>query len=160
MNLTNHEQDKLRSIDLSDVAALLPHSGAMVLLDTVTTFKKLSLAAELTVRNDGLLGDEANVPAWAGIEYMAQAIAAYIGIKAKLAGEPIKLGYLLGTRRYSSNISAFSIGTVLKVQIENIIQDDKLGVFNCKITGIGIEVNANLNVYQPPTDVILKAYDE
>jgi predicted hotdog family 3-hydroxylacyl-ACP dehydratase len=160
MNLQSQAIDKLSSIDFSDVAALLPHSGAMVLLDKVIHFEQQCLTAALIVRSDGLFGDTSGVPAWVGIEYMAQAIAAYIGIKAKLAGEPIKLGYLLGTRRYNSNVSAFIVGTVLTVHIENIIHDDKLGVFECKITGAGIEVNANLNVYQPPTDVILKDYVE
>ncbi|CAG7857331.1 hypothetical protein MCAMS1_02113 [biofilm metagenome] len=158
MNLYSQATDKLSTIDFSDVAALLPHSGAMVLLDKVIHFDPQRLTAALTVRNDDLFGDRSGVPAWVGIEYMAQAIAAYIGIKAKLAGEPIKLGYLLGTRRYSSNVSAFNAGTELMVYIENIIHDDKLGVFECKISGDGIEVNANLNVYQPPTDIILKDY--
>lgn len=160
MNLNSLQSAKLSDIDFSDVAALLPHSGAMVLLDKVIDYNDHSLSAELTVRDDGLLGDELSVSAWAGIEYMAQAIAAYIGIKAKLAGEPIKLGYLLGTRRYNSNVSAFAVGTTLGVQITIIIQDDKLGVFDCSISGDNIDITASLNVYQPPTDVILKPYVE
>ncbi len=158
MNLNSPQSAQLSDIDFSDVAALLPHSGAMVLLDKVVAFNDQGLSAEVTVRDDGLFGDKFSVPAWVGIEYMAQTIAAYIGIKAKLAGEPIKLGYLLGTRRYNCTISAFAVGLTLTVQINFIIQDDKLGVFDCAISGPGINVNASLNVYQPPTDVILKAY--
>jgi predicted hotdog family 3-hydroxylacyl-ACP dehydratase len=138
-------------IDLSDIAGLLPHSGRMVLLDKIVEFGSESLTAELIVRDDGLLGDETGVPAWAGIEYMAQAVGAYAGIKSKLAGEPIRLGYLLGTRRYSSNVSRFAVGTALTVQVINLIQDETLGVFDCRIRGDTIEVNANLNVYRPPT---------
>lgn len=139
-------------IDYSDVAGLIPHSGQMVLLDSILEFDGDGLIAELVVRNDGLFGDANGVPAWAGIEYMAQAVGAYAGIKSKLAGEPIKLGYLLGTRRYFSNVPSFSIGTALTVQIKTIIEDEKLGVFDCSIRGTGIEVTANLNVYQPPLE--------
>ena len=121
----------------------------MVLLDRVVEFQEDALIAELVVRNDGLLGTEKEVPAWAGIEYMAQAIGAYVGIKSKLAGQPITLGYLLGTRRYVSNVAGIAVGSVLSVHIKKIIQDDKLGVFDCKISGNGIEISANLNVYQP-----------
>jgi predicted hotdog family 3-hydroxylacyl-ACP dehydratase len=121
----------------------------MVLLDRIIDFDERSLSAELTVRNDGLLGDDNNVPAYVGIEYMAQAVAAHVGIKAKQAGEPIKIGFLLGTRRYSSNVGNFAVGTLLTIQVKNIIQDDKLGVFDCKIHGAGIEITASLNVYQP-----------
>ena len=110
----------------------------------------------MTVNDDGLFGNHKSVPSWAGIEYMAQAIGAYAGIKSILAGEPIKLGYLLGTRRYISNVSDFNVGTALTVIVKVIIQDDKLGAFDCQILGAGIEVSANLTVFQPPETVDLK----
>lgn len=128
----------------------------MVLLDRVVEFDGNKLTAEMTVRKDGLFGCEKVVPAWVGIEYMAQAIGAYAGIKSKLAGEPIKLGYLLGTRRFSSNVASFVAGTELTIYVEVILQDDKLGAFDCQIWGDGIEVSANLTVYQPPVDIELK----
>jgi predicted hotdog family 3-hydroxylacyl-ACP dehydratase len=139
-------------IDYDNVASLIPHSERMVLLDRVVEFDGNNLTTEMTVRNDGLFGNEKEVPAWAGIEYMAQAVAAYAGIKSKLAGKPIKLGYLLGTRRYNSNVSSFAVGEALTIHIKNIIQDDKLGVFDCSILGNGIEITANLTVYEPPDD--------
>ncbi|NOS73007.1 MAG: 3-hydroxylacyl-ACP dehydratase [Methyloglobulus sp.] len=128
----------------------------MVLLNRVVEFDGNNLVAEMTVRNDSLFGNEKEVPAWVGIEYMAQAIGAYAGIKSKLAGEPIKLGYLLGTRRFSSNVASFVAGTELTINVKVIIQDDKLGAFDCQILGDGIEVSANLTVYQPPLDIKLK----
>lgn len=137
-------------IDCTDIAELIPHSGRMVLLDRIIDFDEQSLSAELTVRNDSLLGDDKCVPAYVGIEYMAQAIAAYAGIQSKQAGEPIKIGFLLGTRRYTSNVGSFAVGTLLTIHVKNIIQDDKLGVFDCKIYAKGIEIIASLTVYQPP----------
>jgi predicted hotdog family 3-hydroxylacyl-ACP dehydratase len=137
-------------INYTEIAELIPHSGSMILLDKILEFDEHSLSAELVVRDDALLGNNKKVPAWVGIEYMAQTIAAYAGIQSKKLGEPINLGFLLGTRRYTSNIDSFDIGTVLTIKITRIINDDKLGVFDCKIYGSGIEVNANLNVYQPP----------
>lgn len=134
-----------------DVAGLIPHSGEMVLLDRIIDYDDQGLTAELAVRGDGLLGgDERTVPAWAGIEYMAQTVAVYVGVKAKLANEPIRMGFLLGTRRYNSNVAAFKVGARLTIRVEKIIQDDGLGVFDCRIQGEGVEVTANLNVYQPP----------
>lgn len=143
-------------IDYSDVAGLIPHGGQMVLLDRIIAFDQDGLTAEMVVRDDGLFGNEQGVPAWAGIEYMAQAVGAYAGIKSTLAGEPIRLGYLLGTRRYNSNVGSFAVGAVLTIQIKTIIQDEKLGVFDCAIRGEGIEVNANLNVYRPPINTMLE----
>lgn len=129
---------------------LLPHSGKMVLLDRIVDYDDNSLTSELIVRGDGLLGDERAVPAWAGIEYMAQTIGAYAGLMAKRRGEPIKLGFLLGTRRYAGNVAEFEVGSTLIVRADKIMQDNNLGVFDCRILGVGVEINAMLNVYQPP----------
>lgn len=137
----------INNIEVSD---LVPHSGKMVLLDRIIGFDDNSLTAELVVRSDGLLGDEQSVPAWAGIEYMAQAIGAYAGIMAKRRGEPIKLGFLLGTRLYTSNVAEFVVHSTLIVRVDKIIQDNNLSVFGCRIQGVGVEIRATLNVYQPP----------
>ena len=132
------------------VAELIPHSGKMVWLDRIVDCDDNSLSAEFVVRGDGLLGDGKTVPAWAGIEYMAQAIAAYAGMMAKRVGGPVKVGFLLGTRRYSSNVAEFKVGSMLKVRVKKkIIQDNNLAAFECEIQGAGVEVRANLNVYQP-----------
>ncbi|MDO9269600.1 MAG: hotdog family protein [Methylobacter sp.] len=135
---------------MNDVAGLIPHTGIMVLLDRILDCDDQGLTAELAVRGDGLFGDDETVPAWAGIEYMAQAIAAYVGVKARQANEPIRLGFLLGTRRYSSNVAAFKVGATITVRVNKIMQDDGLGVFECRILGEGVDIAANLNVYQPP----------
>ncbi len=132
-----------------DVAELLPHSDQMIWLDRVVDFDEDILTAELVVRDDGLLGHHASVPAWIGIEYMAQAIAAYSGIQDKLAGQPIHPGYLLGTRRYNSNVAEFAVGTRLTVRVEKVAQGDQLGIFDCRIIGEHIEITARLNVYNP-----------
>jgi predicted hotdog family 3-hydroxylacyl-ACP dehydratase len=76
---------------------------------------------------------------------------------SKKAGEPVKLGFLLGTRRYNSNVAEFKVGSRLTIRVRKVIQDDALGVFDCEIYGINhepdqdiqIEVSASLNVYQP-----------
>ncbi|MFZ2313869.1 MAG: hotdog family protein [Methylobacter sp.] len=134
----------------TNITDLMPHSGKMVLLDRLVEYDEISATTELVVRDDGLLGDGKTVPAWAGIEYMAQTIAVFAGIMAKIAGDPIKLGFLLGTRRYKSNVAEFKVGLTLKVRVEKIMQDERLGVFDCRIEGDGVQISANLNVYEPP----------
>ncbi len=135
-------------IDIA-VEKLLPHDGDMVLLDRVLEYDEDSLIAEVVVRSDGLFDDGKTAPAWLGIEYMAQTVAAHGGMMCYLAGRPIDLGFLLGTRRYNSNVAFFTVGTRLIVQVERCIQDQGLGVFSCQISGQGIDISAQLNVYLP-----------
>jgi predicted hotdog family 3-hydroxylacyl-ACP dehydratase len=138
----------MNDFPLSDVAELLPHTGGMIWVDKVLAWDENSVTAELTVRGDALFGEGNSAPAWAGIEYMAQTIGLYAGLHAKRAGEPIRLGFLLGTRRFESNTPAFRIGSVLTVQAEKVMQDEHLAVFDCRITGDHVNVSAVLNVYQ------------
>jgi predicted hotdog family 3-hydroxylacyl-ACP dehydratase len=81
---------------------------------------------------------------------MAQTIGAYAGIHAKQSGQPIRLGFLLGTRRYESNVSSFNVGCPLTIDVKKILQDEQLAVFECQLRGENIHITATLNVYQPP----------
>ena len=122
----------------------------MVLLERIIDYDEQGLTANWWCAAMVFLAMIQTVPAWAGIEYMAQAIAAYVGVKARQANEPIRMGFLLGTRRYNSNVAAFKVGATLTIRVNKIMQDDGLGVFECRILGEGVDVAANLNVYRPP----------
>ena len=135
------------------VEELVPHSGRMVLLNRVIEFDEENMVAEVIVRDDGLFGDGITVPAWLGIEYMAQTIAALGGMKRRLAGKPLNLGFLLGTRRYDCNLDIFPVGSVLTVSVKQLVEDQGLGVFDCRITAEGISASAKLNVYQPDSAI-------
>lgn len=129
---------------------LVPHSGTMSLLDKVLDHGEDWLTAEVTISPDTLFLTNNAVPAWVGIEYMAQTIAAFAGILAKTHQQDVKLGFLLGTRKYTSSVSNFPIGTCLLIRVEKELQsDDGLGVFNCSIDADNITINARLNVFQP-----------
>ncbi|MDD2659518.1 MAG: 3-hydroxylacyl-ACP dehydratase [Methylococcales bacterium] len=135
------------------VEDLLPHSGIMVLVNRVIEFDEENMVTEVIVRDDGLFGDGNTVPAWLGIEYMAQTIAALGGMKRRLAGEPLNLGFLLGTRRYVCNVGTFAVGSILSVSIKQLVEDQGLGVFDCRISAEGISASAKLNVYQPDSAI-------
>lgn len=138
-------------MSLPDIHSLLPHSGPMVLLDRVIRADEESLCAEVRIKPDSLFCTQGGVGAWVGLEYMAQAIAAYAGYTGRLRGEPIKIGFLLGTRRYECARSLFAVGSLLKVCVQRVLQsDDGLASFDCHIDDDhGQLANANLTVFQP-----------
>ena len=102
-------------MSMPDIRSLLPHSGPMVLLDRVIAADEESLCAEVRIRQNSLFCNADGVGAWVGLEYMAQAIGAYAGYTAKLRDDPIRVGFLLGTRRYQSSQPSFAVGSLLKV---------------------------------------------
>lgn len=122
----------------------------MSLLDRVIDYEDDSLTAQVTIVKDSLFVEPSGVPAWVGIEYMAQAIAAYSGMMARSAGQKVSIGFLIGTRKYTCNQPYFPLGSTLKVSVhEELLGDNGLGVFRCKITADNIEANASLSVFQP-----------
>ncbi|KJS74205.2 MAG: 3-hydroxylacyl-ACP dehydratase [Pseudomonas sp. BICA1-14] len=124
----------------------------MVLLDGVERFDDDSVETVLQVRADGLLSAaDGSLPAWVGVEIMAQSVAAFAGCHARQAGQPVELGFLLGTRSYQCNVEAFPAGADLRVRAHRSLQDDNgMGVFECHLDGPGIHAEARLNVFRPP----------
>lgn len=138
------------------VAELVPHAGNMVLVKQLLEVDENNACALVEVSNDNLFLQQNNaISAGVGIEYMAQTIAAWAGYHAKLQNQPVKLGFLLGTRRFTSNVSFVPLQTQLVVSIEKVLQaDNGLASFDCQITGEGILMQATLNVFQADEDVI------
>jgi predicted hotdog family 3-hydroxylacyl-ACP dehydratase len=142
-----------------DMCSLVPHSGAMVLLDRVIAADQDTLCAEVTIGIQTLFCDGHNVGAWVGVEYMAQAIAAHAGYIAHLRGDSVKIGFLLGARRYECSRTSFALGNVLHVHVKRMLQSENgLGAFECRIDVVDsvsevasqvTAATATITVFQP-----------
>ena len=134
------------------LAELLPHAGDMILIDKIIRFDEEQIYTCLTVKPDGLFSlPDGSLPAWVGVELMAQSVAAFAGCHARRKGNPVELGVLLGTRKFECNVEAFPAGSELTVHgIRSLEDDNGMGVFECHITAPGIQASARLNVFRPP----------
>jgi predicted hotdog family 3-hydroxylacyl-ACP dehydratase len=63
---------------------------------------------------------DGSIPAWVGLEYMAQCIAAHAGMTGRATGAPLKLGMLLGSRRVRFHTQRFASGQVLLVRARHL----------------------------------------
>jgi predicted hotdog family 3-hydroxylacyl-ACP dehydratase len=141
-----------RNFYLPPIEEILPHRGTMLLLDRVLDLDAETITAEYTPCKDVWYADASgHMPAWIGIELMAQTIAAHVGLIKRSAGCPPKQGALLGTRRYSATQPAFVAGQPLRIGAKMIYRDTSgLGAYDCSITSGGEEVaSATLKVYEP-----------
>lgn len=136
--------------DMPAIADLLPHAAPMILLDAVLQAGEDYIVCRTGARSDGLFDTDGCVPAFAGIEYMAQAIAAYSGLERQRCGEQVQVGFLLGTRRFESNVANFPVGTQLEVRAEKLIRGNNgMASFACTVSGAGVEQSATLSVFEP-----------
>ncbi|MGO4305504.1 hypothetical protein AB4Z41_17695 [Cupriavidus sp. RAF12] len=123
----------------------------MRLIDELVHADAEQCVARATVRATQLFVDDAGMPGWTGIEYMAQTIAAWAGVRDRAAGRKPGLGFLLGSRRYACDVAAFPVGSVLTIRTQvELIGDNGLGMFACTLALDGHEVaRANVSVFQP-----------
>jgi predicted hotdog family 3-hydroxylacyl-ACP dehydratase len=63
-------------------------------------------------------GPDGLVLSWVGIEYMAQCIAAHRGLRSRANGEPIKVGFLVGSKRVAFRTVEGTLTVVLPDDLE------------------------------------------
>lgn len=131
---------------------LLLHRAPLLLLDTVEEVTPDHCRTRLTV-DPGAWYAQADgaMPAWFGLELMAQTIATYSGHRQKRVNHPLCLGYLLGTANYESVLPAFPAGMVLETEAMLQFWDElTLSAFRCEISHRG----------QPLASATLKVLEE
>jgi len=117
------------------IETILPHRGTMLLLDGVSACTDETLTAYASVRADAWYADaDGAMPAWIGIELMAQAIAAHVALLAMRAGGQARPGVLLGSRRYEAHIPAYARGARLRIEVKELLRGDEgHGAYECSI---------------------------
>lgn len=133
------------------VADLIPHASPMILIDEVISCHKTGAKARVYIGEDKPFYEPRyGVPSWVGIEYMAQTIAAFSGIERKENNLEIGLGFLIGSRRYKTNVSTFKLGATLVVSVVEEYKTEEMRAFDCEIhIGNVCVAEARLSVYVP-----------
>jgi len=134
------------------IEAIIPHRGTMLLLDAVSSFSEETLSARATVRADAWYANaEGAMPAWIGIELMAQAIAAHVALLAMRGGGRARPGVLLGSRSYKALQASFSGGAQLLIHATELLRSEEgHGAYECTIhDGDVCCAEAVIKVFQP-----------
>lgn len=134
------------------ISELVPHRNTMLLVDRLLEDDAQRVRVEATVKSGRIFVTDEGLPGWVGLELMAQTVATWAGLRGRRANEPVRLGFLLGTRRYECSLPVFPLGARLEIEAEQeLVGESGLGVFACRIFLEGKAVaSAHLNVFQPP----------
>jgi predicted hotdog family 3-hydroxylacyl-ACP dehydratase len=142
------------------ITELVPHGPRMTVIDKLQSYEAQRSVAIADVRADSVFLDGNGVPAWAGIEYMAQAVAAHAGAEARLRGARPAVGFLVGTRAYRSDVAEFPLGSRLTITVQPLWAEGSLSAFDCSI-GLGDGdarpvATAVINAYVPSADELAR----
>ncbi len=139
-----------------DIEDIIKHRKPMRLVDKLISFDedKACVSVAINENCEFYQAEKKGVPSYIGIEYMAQAIAAHAGAKELENGNDIRLGFLLGSRKYKPSTAYFTNGVTLLVYVEKLLVDAAgLSVFDCEIVAKSqpeiVLAKAKVNVYQP-----------
>lgn len=126
--------ESLRAGEHYTAQQVLPHRHSMLLVDEVSYGPDFGQAT-LTVRADSPFCDGVQgVPGWVGVEYMAQAISVFSGVEQLQRNERVKIGLLIGTRRYECEVPVFTIGMRLNIIARlSDREDGGISMFACEI---------------------------
>ena len=134
------------------IEELLLHRGTMLLLDRMCSFDNERVVVEYSPRPDAWYADtQGNMPAWIGLELMAQAVAVHVSLTKRLQGLQAQFGVLLGTRRFETRTAFFSPNAPLHIEATPLMRDESgLGAYDCRILAEEqIQAEATLKVYEP-----------
>ena len=123
----------------AEIARLIPHKGAMVLLDTVEnwTDSRIVCATQSHRRADNPLRRDGRLSAICGVEYGAQAMAVHGG----LIGGKHKSGYLASLRNVFLHVDWLDdVETAISVTADLVHLDTSAFVYDFSLAGDGSEL--------------------
>ncbi len=133
-----------------NVSDLIAHEAPMILIDRIECYDDESIQSVIEIKLGSPFLNENAVPAYIGIEYMAQTVACFSGIKALDAGNAVRIGFLVSVRKLKLFTNAYTIGSSLVAKSCVLYDDGEMAAFDCQISDEKhILAEAKLNVYQP-----------
>ena len=143
--------EKLRPFAGMPASHFVLHRAPLLLLERLVDPGELITVCEWRVgETDAFLSTGRGVPAYVGLECMAQCVAVHAGVRARARGLGPPLGFLLGTRHYRANVEYFEPGLTHRATCRELISDGNgLGSYECSILlGDDVVAAARLAVLQ------------
>lgn len=136
------------------VETLIPHRGPAVLVHELREWREEGCVVLARIPSDHPhLDSDGRLPAWAGLELMAQAASVFSGERHLRAGRPIRIGYLLGTRSYACEADSFPAGAELEIEVRVRFMDEEGGpsAFDCVLRqNSRVQARATLKAIETP----------
>jgi predicted hotdog family 3-hydroxylacyl-ACP dehydratase len=137
------------------VGDILPHDPPMVLLDGFypASYSGDRISAFVDIREDSPFydGSLGGVPAVFALEYMAQTMAAQVGLKRRRLRMKPRIGFVLGSRSLKVNVDRFAAGCRYRIDAEMDFTDGSFASFNVRIVAPDGETAAEgrINAFEP-----------
>ena len=135
----------------AQTAQLLPHEAPMIFIDQGVEMGADFAVSVTTLDETHFAAVNGEIPAYIGMEMMAQTVALWGGYRDQLAGVKPTGGFLLGTRRYQTEVDHLPRNRPLYTQVkEDLVGHNGLSSFCCEIRAEDqLICSARINVFKP-----------
>lgn len=114
------------------IESLVLHRGTMLLVSAILEHEADLTTCSGEIARDSVVVKGGRVGRWVAIEYMAQTIAVHAGLSAWERNEPVKLGFLIGSRRVEFR-RALHVGQAVAATARRVWGQANLGLFACTL---------------------------
>lgn len=116
---------------------LLPHRPPMLLVNQIVQLNEQRSETIVIIDAKSPFSSDLGVPSWIGLEYMGQTAALIAGYQEQAGLCEPQLGFLMGSRKYTSSIEHFANGQNLRIICEQgTLVGSSLANFNCTIKNV------------------------
>jgi predicted hotdog family 3-hydroxylacyl-ACP dehydratase len=115
------------------IEELVPHTGAMVLLDAMTAWRSGYARCIGKVRAGAPFVRDDTVESVVTIEYMAQAVAACLGYEALVSGGGVRVGMIIGCKRFEAHADTLRVHDEFSIDVQCVQGNDTLSHFDCHL---------------------------
>lgn len=124
------------------ITELVPHQVPMLELDALLDWSPGHAIARLTVRGDSLFARDGAIDTVVSLEYMAQTIAACLGMEAYHEGVGVRVGMIIACRQMKIARPTVRVGEVLTIEATRLNGTDSSSRFDAKVLDEAAEVVA------------------
>ena len=124
-------------INKPEIRTLIPHSGLMCLLDSVTEWDNQSIICISNTHRDPAnpLRRDGRLSAVHAFEYAAQAVAVHGGLRARSAGATAPPGYLAALREARLHVKRLNdVASPLRICAHRLFGEGANVVYECRVS--------------------------
>ena len=115
---------------LPALTELVPHERPVLALERLTSWRPEHAEGELTIRLDNPLLTDGKVETVMALEYMAQCVAACLGMEAYVGGGNVRVGMVIACRQMKITAPALLLGHTYRVTADQVRGTDAISHYD------------------------------